>query len=190
MKTQINFLTICLMLAVLSLVPQVAHAQLVLTPPCTAASLSGGFGYAVGGYLGGNFYNTALQEGRLNFDGMGHFTNTYSNNTTQSNGNFLVTRGNVSAGTYTISSNCLTATLIFHGNPNPCVFYTASFNLVPPAVILLGTLTPGPPVSLLADATLACTDADATAIAPAKGIGFPGSGNILTSTFTGDMIKQ
>jgi hypothetical protein len=74
----------------------------------TAASLVGGFGYELRGFEGNPFSGAVSQIGRLNFDGSGHFTNTYTVDYQGFNEGC-----DTSQGTYTISSDCTTATLIF-----------------------------------------------------------------------------
>jgi hypothetical protein len=160
MKTQINLFAACFLLAGVSMAPRVAHAQL-FTPPCTAASLTGGFGYELRGTIGGflltnlSFDDARTRMGLLTFDGAGHFTDIFTESVFYS-----VTRQNQTQGTYTISSDCTTGTLIMHGNNDQedCVHVAIAFA---PTPILLGTLVPGPPVLFLADAALSCTDSDA-----------------------------
>jgi len=183
MKTKINLVAICFLLAGTSLIPQVAHAQLVLVPPCTAASLNTSFGYLLSG-LTGKTYITG-QAGSLTFNGNGGFTNTFDVVDTPNFISVTDVRGQVTQGTYTISSDCSTGTLIFHGNPAPCIFVNVAFNVPPPfnavglgilPLIPLGSQAPvgplGAPVSgpsfLGTDATLSCADSDANV--------FPGNG--------------
>jgi len=199
MKTQISLSAACFLLAGVLMVPQAAHAQLVLTPPCTAASLSGGFGYELRGTIGGFFLpppippNKAFDDvrtrvGLLNFNGTGGFTDTFSEEVNGPKDVTQSTRQNVTQGTYTISSDCKTGALIMHGNvdQSDCVHVAVAFA---PTVILLGELPPPPPlvaafplVPFITDAALSCTDSDAQVW------------NSLTQTFssgyTGTMTQQ
>ena len=182
----------------------VSGPQLVLTPPCTVASLTGGFAYGVAGFTGK--LGPAAQFGRLLFNGAGGFANTFSIDT-----NNIDVRLQVTNGTYTVSSDCSSATLIFHGNPTACVFMNVSFNTpspnnsftlgIMPLAPPLGSQSPaGPlgapvvgPTVVTADGVLSCTDGDAEFIAGTNGYP-PGTqthnAGQLISTLIGFMNQQ
>lgn len=194
MKTKINLLVVCFVLACVSMVPQVAQAQdppFVLTPPCSVASLTGGFGYSVRGTIGVFNFNprkntlddTRAQVGLLNFDGLGGFTNTFTEAVLINpfTGSGDIERNDVTQGTYQISFDCKTGKFVFHGgfDPEDCVHYDVAFKTT---AVLLGTLVPGPPRLLFADATLKCTDFLAQKWNPIT--------KTYSSLYTGTMAQQ
>jgi hypothetical protein len=201
MKTHINLLAACFSFASVLMVPQAAHA---LTAPCTAASLTGGYGYELRGFTNTIIGNTpfgpgpvaalvATQVGRLYFNGDGTFSNkaTFTSGFS-GNGSFYEDIWEVTQGTYTISSDCTTGTLIFHGEGAPfrCVHLAVSFSL---QVGLLGNLKYGQGLPILAvtpffaDAALSCTDSFAEAFVPSPG---PPSPPQFVSSYTGTMAVQ
>jgi len=185
MKNRINLLAICFLIAGMSLVPA-AHAA------CAVTSLAGTWGYELRGYLGGSNYippvfNTYTQVGLLNADAAGHFTNTYTLSDSETETNI---RGSVTQGTYFQNADC-SFTVIFHGNPVPCVHFSVIVNPLPPPVILLGSLTPGPPLVFVADATMSCTDQVALTIIGGTPEPPVGSGPYYpSSNYTGTMTRQ
>jgi len=201
MKTKINLLAICFLLAGMSLIPQVAHAQ-VLLPPFTAASISGSYGYMISGAIfneriqpipNTTVPNLYAQVGELVFDGKGGFTNSFDvDEVSLIEGYTVDNRGQVTQGSYFFSDpTSPVATLIFHGKPLPCVFISAAFNTPPPfnatgLGILpltppLGSQSPkgplGAPVAgpsfLPSDAALSCTDTDGEVFAGKPPIPIP-----------------
>jgi hypothetical protein len=180
MKTQINLLSACFLLAGVSMIPRVAHAQLVLTPPCTAASLSGPFAYRLAGSILKGKDDYRARVGILTFDGTGNLTDTF-NEAVEHNGTQVQTIEAVSQGTYTISGDCKTGTLILHdGFDTPdAVHFAVKFT---PTKLAIGTLLPGPPITLSTDAALSCTDSDAQKWSTIK--------QSFSSTYTGTMTEQ
>ena len=156
----------------------------MLLPPCTPASLNTSFGYLLSGFTAKT--GPTGQVGSLIFNGTGGLTNTFDVVDDPNFFSLFTVRGQVTQGSYTISSDCSGATLILHGNPAPCIFVNVVFNVPPPFnAIGLGILPLGPPPLgsqspagplgapvagpsfLGTDATLSCTDSDAN-IFPGK----------------------
>lgn len=119
MTNRLSVLAACLLLAIVLLAPQTAHAQ------CTNASLSGGWGYLLQYNVPvfGPFAEALLFQGGLfAFDGAGHYTLTDDRTIYSTNGNGAahypptIVRGEQTNGTYVVNSDC-TGVIYTHQNP-------------------------------------------------------------------------
>lgn len=207
MKTQMNIMAVCFLLASVLMVPQAANAVTPpLVGPCTNASLTGySFAYELRGdavpiptpipHVTEDIIVTT-QVGRFHFNGDGTANDSFSNvvdglpwNTDEASVDY-----------YQLSSDCTTITMTVHnwyavyengllaaaGILYPCAHITAKFA---PTPILLGALAYGKGGTtlntkvLLADASLSCTDSSSVKLVKLKGVD-------ATYTLTGTMTQQ
>jgi len=217
MKTQINLLAACSLLASVLIVPQVKAAD-PGPAPCTNASLTGSFGYELRGSMRSGqtatiptktfTEDTRLEVGEITFNGAGGFTNIFSQEIsagrTDPESRVPILRRDVGQGYYSVSSDCKTGRLIKHGglDADDCVFFDVAFRAAAVALGSLAQTVPPPPADvgpptlvikvLITDGTLTCTDAGAETFVAASGPspGFPhGQPPRYVSSYTGNFAS-